>query len=99
MIWPMANSQMATSKKPRIDAGTLRPRDTKMMRMVDRVTTHTSAVKMMSGSSRGLAAAASRNVFKRRPPRGTSGRPNGRTAADENQGRGLHKERRRGLQG
>src|SRR5438132_1457420 len=46
MTWPMANSHRPTSKKPITGASTLRPRAMKMMRSVERVTTHTSARKI-----------------------------------------------------
>src|SRR5690242_7558611 len=45
----MANSQIDTSKKPRHGARYFIPRATKMVRMVEMVTTHTSAAKMNRG--------------------------------------------------
>src|SRR5205807_10002781 len=60
---PMANSQMVISKVPRIDARTLRPRDTEMIRTVEMVTTHVSATKMTSGRMKGTA-----NSYTARPP-------------------------------
>jgi len=49
MIWPMANSQMLTSKKPMAEASTFWPRPRQMMRTVLSVTTHNSAVKTSAG--------------------------------------------------
>src|SRR5438874_9934146 len=49
MIWPMANSQILTSKKPRSGARTFMPLAIKMIRIVLRVTTHSSATKTSRG--------------------------------------------------
>src|SRR5260370_26350591 len=45
----MANNQMLTSKKPSKGAKLFHPRDTKIARTVDSVTTHVSAKKTSSG--------------------------------------------------
>lgn len=68
MIWPMANSQMLTSKKPSVDANPFIPRDTKMIRMVDSVTTVTSAANTTTGNSGDTDAIVSANTANDRPP-------------------------------
>ncbi len=47
---PMANSQMLTSNAPKSGARNFMPRATKMVRMVESVTTQTSAAKINKGS-------------------------------------------------
>src|SRR5262245_54654782 len=49
MIWLMAKSHIMTSKKPRSGARNFMPRETKMIRMVPRVTTVNSARKISNG--------------------------------------------------
>src|SRR4051812_47604608 len=56
MIWPMANSQMLTSKNPRKAARARIPRATKIVRIVDSVTTHVSAKNTTTGNAYGKAA-------------------------------------------
>src|SRR5438105_4062274 len=72
----MANSQIDTSKNPSSGASTFIPRATKMVRRVDRVTTHTSARKMNAGSQ-GLKspAEASANTLVLLRVQGAKGAP------------------------
>src|SRR6516165_10572801 len=51
MTWPMAKSQMVTSKKPTMGARSFLPRDKKMMRSVNSVTTLNSAKKTRIGKA------------------------------------------------
>ena len=76
MTSPMANSQMLTSNRPRSGARNFMPRDTKMVRMVEIVTTHTSAIKIYTGSEllepntdRPPLALRRTISIKKRPPR------------------------------
>src|SRR5262245_25007669 len=52
----MAKSQMETSKNPTTGASTFMPREMKMMRSVERVTTHNSAKKTKIGNQRKLGS-------------------------------------------
>src|SRR6266566_1518552 len=67
MIWPMANSQMLTSKNPS-GARVFMPRDTKIVFMVARVTTHNSATKTSRGSRDDAGAVPSANRVTGPPP-------------------------------
>src|SRR5260370_228375 len=87
MTWPMANSQIDTSKKPSSGARNFMPRATKMVRMVHRVTTHTSAAKMNRGTTGSQGRESTRHATAQPPPTpaaghrgGGGGRPPGRAA-------------------
>src|SRR6266566_5210297 len=67
MIWPMANSQMLTSKNPS-GARVFMPRDTKIVFMVASVTTHNSATKTSRGSRDNAGAVPSANKVTGPPP-------------------------------
>src|SRR5436305_15139908 len=68
MIWPMANSQMLTSKNPSSGARVFMPRDTKIVFMVASVTTHNSATKTSRGSRDDAGAVPSANRVTGPPP-------------------------------
>src|SRR5258708_7657213 len=93
MIWPMANSQMLISKKPSTDAMVFIPRDRKMIRMVESVTTQSSAKKMSSGKYSDMAIQPSGGPIpwgKGAPYAGrrSDARPNRRPAAGDGRGAG-----------
>src|SRR4051794_40839984 len=79
MIWPMANSQMLTSKTPRSGARAFMPRATKIVRMVASVTTHSSATKTSRGSQGDIGMVASA-ISVTGPPPHQSGHPGGQGA-------------------
>src|SRR5260370_31078873 len=74
MIWPMANSQMETSKNPRAAAKTLRPRVRQMVRTVHSVTTHVCARNTNKGNKIGLTGATNCPPRESERCRGHTGR-------------------------
>src|SRR5437868_1364831 len=85
MIWPMAKSQMLISKKPSREASSLIPRETKMIRTVESVTTQISARKTSKGRSGETAAVESAKRIKGLLPQNSITRPRGTAARGQGQ--------------